>query len=52
MVYGLLGLNWVVAGTVREEIWAWSGLCLENECNKMIPLLCFGLFGRRGTLEL
>lgn len=26
MAYGILGFNWVVAGTVRYEIWAWKSI--------------------------
>lgn len=25
MVYGLMGINWVMAGSVKEEVWAWMG---------------------------
>lgn len=25
LAYSLLGINWVIGGPVREEIWAWKG---------------------------
>lgn len=27
MIYGLLGIKWVMSGAVREEILAWDELC-------------------------
>lgn len=34
LAYSLLGLSWVVAGSMREELWVWRGIksdkCLIN----------------------
>lgn len=38
MVYGLLGVNWLMADTVGEELWAWGGMSKENVCIGLIPL--------------
>lgn len=24
MIFGLLGVNWIMTGSIREEIWAWE----------------------------
>lgn len=34
MVYELLGMNWVIAGSVKDELWAWEGLCKKKK-NKL-----------------
>lgn len=41
MVYGLLGISWVMADTVREKIWAWRGLCKGKDCINLIHLIIF-----------
>lgn len=38
IVYGLLGLNWVLAGSVREALWAWKGIRGRNSQLAMVPL--------------
>ncbi|MDV3147660.1 MAG: hypothetical protein Q8730_02570, partial [Sweet potato little leaf phytoplasma] len=41
MIYELLGIEWVIAGSVREEIWAWDGLSVKNKTANLIPLTVF-----------
>lgn len=41
MVYGLLGINWVIAGTLREELWAWGNVCKQKKHANLIPLTIF-----------
>lgn len=41
MIYELLGINWVMTGTVKEEIWAWGRLSMKKEIVKLIPLTIF-----------
>lgn len=42
LLYGLMGINWVMAESVREEVWAWKGLCKSSgNFVKIIPLSIF-----------
>lgn len=41
MVYELLGINWVMAGAVRGEVWAWEGLSIKQSIANLIPLILF-----------
>lgn len=41
MLYGLLGINWVIAGPVRDELWAWACLCKEKTYFLLISLSIF-----------
>lgn len=41
MMYDLLGIKWLIAGSVREELWAWKGLCNKKKLVKLIPLTIF-----------
>lgn len=41
MVYSLLGISWVVSGSVRDEIWAWKGLAGRRKQAEIIPLTVF-----------
>lgn len=38
IVYGLLRINWVIAGLVRDEIWVWEGICKKKKIINNIPL--------------
>lgn len=40
-LYGLLGINWVVLGSVCEELWAWDGLSTKRNIANLIPLTVF-----------
>lgn len=37
MVYGLLDICWVRAGSMKE-LWAWGGICKKKKFLKLIPL--------------
>lgn len=39
MIYGLMGINWVIAGSIIEELWAWEGL--DRKRNTVKPLTVF-----------
>lgn len=41
MIYSLLGLNWASTCSVIDEIWAWSGVGLNKNIVKLIPLTIF-----------
>lgn len=41
MVYNLFGINWVILGSVREELWASEGLCKKKKFVKLILLTIF-----------
>lgn len=41
MIYGLLKINWVMVGLVRDEIWVWEGLYNKKQFVKLIPLTIF-----------
>lgn len=41
MVYGLLGIEWVMAGSVGMEIWNWGGLYVKDNIVNLIPLSVF-----------
>lgn len=50
MVYGLLGISWVMTGSVREEMEAWKGIGSRSTYADIIPLnFFFGPFERRET---
>lgn len=51
MVYKLLGLNWVVAGSVREELWTWDGVCKKNKLLRLIPLSIFWVVWKERNLR-
>lgn len=38
LAYGLLGIIWVMAGTVRNELLAWEGVCKDKGLYHLIPL--------------
>lgn len=40
-MYNLLDINWVIIGSVREQLWAWKGLCKKKKFVKLIPLTIF-----------
>lgn len=53
MIYALLGINWVISGTVRGELWAREGLCVKRKVAKLIPLTIFWVFlKRKGMVKL
>lgn len=41
IVYELLGINWVMAGSVRDEIWAYKGISGQR---KQTDLILFTIF--------
>lgn len=41
MVYGILGINWVIAGNVKNELWAWEGLSRGRKIVKLISQTIF-----------
>lgn len=43
MVYGLLGISWAIAGTVRDEILARKGTTGGKKYAGLIPLAIFGV---------
>lgn len=47
MVFGLLGLNWVMAGNVSWELWAWAGYCKKKKYFFFIPLTIFWMCWRK-----
>lgn len=47
MVYGLLGINWLMAGSVKDEHRVWAEICNNKIYLELVPL-----FGMRGILEL
>lgn len=30
LIYSLVGISWVMMGSIREELWAWEDMYLEN----------------------
>lgn len=47
MIYGLLGVQWVVAvGSVIDEVWALDGLDRQKHIVKMIPLTVFWILSK------
>lgn len=40
-VYGRLGVDWVMVGSVEGEIWAWDGLYVKNKIANLISLSVF-----------
>lgn len=30
IVYNLIRISWIIAGSVKEEIWAWENLCKQQ----------------------
>lgn len=41
LVYSLLGIYWVMAGSMREEIWAWKGICCVKKHFSLIHIATF-----------
>lgn len=41
LVYSLLGISWVIAGSVKSELLAWDGLYKKNKSSRLIPLTIF-----------
>lgn len=41
MAYGILGFNWIMAGILRSELWAWKGLTEQKKYLGLIPLRIF-----------
>lgn len=37
----MLGVNWVMAGMVKDELWAWKDLVKGKKCLRLIPLAIF-----------
>lgn len=38
MVYGLLRISWVIAGSIRDETWLWEGISKGRKIVDLIPL--------------
>lgn len=51
IVYSLLGINWVMRGSVKNEFSASGGIGSRSKIVSLIPLIIFGLCGKRGTIE-
>lgn len=32
MAYGLIGINWVMTSTMKDELWAWKDLGNRKKC--------------------
>lgn len=43
MVYNLLGITWVIACTIKDELQTWSGICEKSKTIKFISLTIFWL---------
>lgn len=42
MIFRLLGVNWTVAGTIKEELGAWTGFGKKKKkLTRLIPLTVF-----------
>lgn len=41
IVYGLLGINWVMTGNMRDEIWIWKSINSGKKQVGFIPLAIF-----------
>lgn len=41
MVYKLLRINWVIAGIIRDELWAWDEIFTKNKFVKLISWIIF-----------
>lgn len=41
MVFNLIDINWVMAGSVHDELLAWNDLNSSNHVNRLIPLAIF-----------
>lgn len=41
MIYRLFGIQWVMVGSVKDETWAWVGLCKKKNHLSLIPLSIF-----------
>lgn len=36
-----MGIQWVIAGSIKAELLAWEGLTFKNKCFRLIPLTIF-----------
>lgn len=41
IVYKLLGIRWVIAAWLKNEIWAWEGISKRRKIVNCIPLTTF-----------
>lgn len=41
LAYGLLDINWVIASTVKDELWAWKGVINQEKVLSLILLAVF-----------
>lgn len=39
MAFGILGYNWVLVGTIKDEIWAWKDIASWKKFLGFIPLV-------------
>lgn len=37
-IYGLLGINWMIEGRVKNKLWAWNGIGKNLKFVKLIAL--------------
>lgn len=51
VVYGLLEINWVMAGVLRDEVWVWEGLCIKQRIANLIPHIVFGFCENKEMIE-
>lgn len=41
IVHSLLGINWIIGGTVKNELWVWDEICKKLKFIKLIPSTIF-----------
>lgn len=49
VVYGLLGVSWVMAGSVRDEIQSWKGISGRKKYVNLIPTTIFWVIWQEGN---
>lgn len=47
MIFSLLGVNWVMAGSVREELSAWERLRKKKKVTRLIPLIVWWIVWKK-----
>lgn len=47
MVYDSLGVNWLITGAVRVELWAWENLCKRKKFTNLSLWPFFGFMERK-----
>lgn len=52
MVYNLIGINWVMGGSIKDELCVWAGLCEKKRYLLLIYLSIFWVVLKEWMLEL